>query len=259
MHERSDEQRVRDGGDTEPPAEQHPRRHHHDLDGGPHDGDRPARARDEAGHEPVTRAGAESAADVERGGEAVEGDARGGDEHAPARGEVTDTAEQCEERVDEHADDEHVGDRPEPGALPQRDPAREHERADRDRDRAEARPRTARDALAEHVPRHVAQPGVDEHRDGQRVQHEAERETHEATTGGGGDHRPILADGTDVLRGSSRVVPSAQSRRAAAAPARRPREPSARTTRPNAATNATRTPVTTTTISMGTNLAGHGY
>ncbi len=82
------------------------------LDPGPDDADRVA-ARGDAGHQPVARAGSEARADVAAGRDTAHEDRD--DEVRRARREGVGLGQQPQEQVGEHADEQHVADRPDPG------------------------------------------------------------------------------------------------------------------------------------------------
>src|SRR5437899_2433151 len=74
MGQRTDPEGVGDGADADDSPEEPPGQKHTQLEAGAHDADRVAARRD-AGHEPVTWAGAEIGSDVGAGRHAVQEDA----------------------------------------------------------------------------------------------------------------------------------------------------------------------------------------
>jgi hypothetical protein len=191
VRERPDGQRVRDRAHAHGAAERGARGQHRQLDPRPHDADR-VPARGQPGHEAVSRAGAERGADVEAGGHAVEPDAGG--QQGDARGGGVRRREEREGGLDDEPDDDDVAERPEAGPLAQRDPQQQDERADDAHPDPDADPRPAREALVEHVPRVGAEPGEQDQRGAEAVEHEAALELEVAPEEHGATVRQVDLD-----------------------------------------------------------------
>ena len=159
------------------PPEQPTHHHDADLDRGPHQPHRPPGPSYQPGHQPVPRAGAELGADVERAGQPVEH--HPADQQPGARGRLVGRGEHPEHGVGDHPDHHHVGDRAEPGQLPDRHPQREHHHPDQDHHRAERQPGAGREPVVQHVPRVEAQAAADDHRHRGAVQGQPDRELHQ--------------------------------------------------------------------------------
>jgi hypothetical protein len=181
VDDRPDRQRVDDRSGAHRAAERRARREDRQLDRRADEAHRPAGARHEARHEPVARAGAAPGADVGGAGDAVEPDAGG--QHRDRDGQRPRIRHARERRVHRQADDDHVADRAEAGALAHRDPGEQHQRADDDHDRAERQRGALREALMEDVPRVEPEPGADLQRHARAVEHEAGVELGEAADG----------------------------------------------------------------------------
>jgi hypothetical protein len=148
--ERADADRIQHGAHADGAAEQPPEGQHRDLDRGARQPDRVAPPC-QPGHQPVARARPEPGADVQPGGDAVDHDPRDQEGH-PER-EVAGLGQHRERGVDGQADHDHVADGAHAGALPQRDPRQQHQRADADDDPTERQPGAFGEALVQHVPR----------------------------------------------------------------------------------------------------------
>ena len=104
------------------------------------------------------------------------------------RHRVGQQTQQREERVHQRADHHDVRHRADPGPLPQRDPAGQHDHADEQRDQTERQVGAADDALGQDIPRHAAQSRVDEHRDRGGVEDEPDQAAaHHGGPGAPGD------------------------------------------------------------------------
>jgi hypothetical protein len=81
--------------------------------------------------------------------------------------------------VGDRADDEHVADRADAGALPERDPQQQHDGTDGVDQGAEGEAGQSRDALVEDVPGHGAEVGLDHEGHAHAVEGEADVQLHE--------------------------------------------------------------------------------
>ena len=122
----------------------------------------------QSGHQSVARTGAEPRRDVQPRRDTVEHDPR--DHHRDPSGEAVHLGDEGERAVHGEADGEDVGDRPEAGALPHRDPQQQDRRADDDRDDSDGEPGALGEALVQHPPGFEAEPGADEKRRAHSVQ-----------------------------------------------------------------------------------------
>ena len=125
--------------------------------------------RDQAGHQPVARAGAEVHADVGRGGDGVQQRCRPR-ASATRSGRDDGAGSDGERGVDGQADHDDVAHRAEPRPLAQRDPGQQHQGADQDRHGADRPAHPAGEPLVQHVPGHVAQRRADHQRHRDAVQ-----------------------------------------------------------------------------------------
>ena len=144
---------------------------------GPGEPDRQA-AGGQAGHEAVARPGAETGSDVEARGQAAQHDPA--DQVRDLHGQQTRCRQHEQGGVGGQAEHDDVADRADARPLPQRQPEQEHGRADDDDDDAEGQAGDLAQPLVEHVPRHVAQSGLDQQGHAGAVRDEADHELGEA-------------------------------------------------------------------------------
>ena len=168
LDQRADGHRVEDGAHPDGAAQQQPDRQHGDLQAGAHQPHAAAGAGHQAGHQPVTGAGAERAGQVGRPGQPVEHDPA--DEQPDAQRQRLHRRQHREAGVHGQPDHHDVAHRAQPGPLAQRHPQQQHQRADDDDDRAERPAQLVGQALVQHVPRVQAQVGAQHHRHGEPVQ-----------------------------------------------------------------------------------------
>jgi hypothetical protein len=127
--------------------------------------------------ETVTRAGAEAAADVQPGRDAVAADPASEQQHT--RPQHVGRVRQREYEVDDRAHDQRVGERANAGPLVQRDPQEQYRQADDDHPRADPEPKRSRESLVQHVPRIEPQLREHDHPGGRAVEHETRGELRE--------------------------------------------------------------------------------
>jgi hypothetical protein len=167
--ERADADRVADGADADRAAEQPAHAEHGELDQRAHPAGRPASA-GQAGHQPVPGARTEPGAEVQAGRDRVGRDAPG--QHRRALRERGRVRQPGQRGVEHQADDDHVADRAETGALTQRDPQQQHGHRRGVDHPADRQAGPAGQALVQHVPRVEAEAGVHQERDAEAEQHQ---------------------------------------------------------------------------------------
>ena len=145
----ADCQGERDGADADAAAEEIADDQDGQLDRQPYAGDRPACPARDAGHPAVARAGPEPGRQIEAAAEADAADGRDDLGELPRR--RPRCREDCEHHVDRHGDDDRVGDGAEARTLTQRDPAHQHQCADRERRLADRQRRVPADPWASTV------------------------------------------------------------------------------------------------------------
>ena len=162
LHQRADRDRVQDGAEAQRAAEQPAAGDDGHLDRGADQPHRPARATDQAGHQPVPRSRPEVHADVGGGGDGVQQDAEREqpDLHRPGRRRRDDG----ERGVDGQPDDDDVAHRAEPGRWRSGIQPSSTSAPTRMDDRADRPSHAVGEPLVQHVPRHVAQRRADDQR-----------------------------------------------------------------------------------------------
>jgi len=160
VDERSDREREDDGADADASAEQPPCEEDRCFDCGSNVADWVA-AGCESGHESVAWPGAETGADVHRGGDGVQHD--GTEEEGPPNSDRFGVAEDGDCGFEHEPDGRGVQHCAEPWALVQWDPQHEDQQADDDNDGAEWQAKRRCQTLVQHVPRVQTEVGQDEH------------------------------------------------------------------------------------------------
>ena len=102
-------------------------------------------------HQAVARTRAKPGTDVQTARDPDDSDAK--QHREQLHPEHLGSLEQRKPHVSEHANEHRIRDGPDAYALAQRNPAKQHEAADDDRDRSEAQREVIAEALGKHVPR----------------------------------------------------------------------------------------------------------